>query len=366
MWDFITHILAYPTGIFVACVSVATVHRFQRHSRRKRISFKRFCKVIPKIELHAHLHGSIRDSTLIDLMKNLNYSKKKISEFPLHGERSISECFEVFALIHKLVLDAETVARITREVLEDFAADNVKYVELRSTPRVVEQHGLTKRLYVKTVVDTLKHCEEMLGIRARLILSINRKETLKDAFETLELAMEFANTNDGSTNYVVGLDFSGNPTISSFSAFYPVWKKAKESGLKLAIHMTPEEKSAVDTTDILQFNPDRLGHAVCLNHDHKTYLLSQLQDKNRKAIPIEICPTSNVRTINTDDMGVFSTSLSEELFRIGNALKISKVELGKLVVNSISHSFLSEKEKQKMSNEFRLKISSCLRLCNVE
>lgn len=153
--------------------------------------------------------------------------------------------------------------------------------------------------------------------------------------------------------------------------------------------MTPEEKSAVDTTDILQFNPDRLGHAVCLNHDHKTYLLSQLQDKNRKAIPIEICPTSNVRTlrlkkyedhptckfwldvgypisINTDDMGVFSTSLSEELFRIGNALKISKVELGKLVVNSISHSFLSEKEKQKMSNEFRLKISSCLRLCNVE
>ena len=51
------------------------------------------------------------------------------------ASRSLGECFQLFAAIHRITTDHSTITRITREVLEDFAADNVVYVELRTTPK---------------------------------------------------------------------------------------------------------------------------------------------------------------------------------------------------------------------------------------
>jgi adenosine deaminase len=58
-------------------------------------------------------------------------------------ERSLSECFEIFELIHALVDTAPVLKRVTREVLEDFAADGVCYVELRTTPRALKDGTAT-------------------------------------------------------------------------------------------------------------------------------------------------------------------------------------------------------------------------------
>ena len=53
------------------------------------------------------------------------------------GGRSLPECFQLFDLYHILATDHETVARITKEAIEDFAAENVVYLELRTTPKVL-------------------------------------------------------------------------------------------------------------------------------------------------------------------------------------------------------------------------------------
>ena len=39
-------------------------------------------------------------------------------------------------------MNLPAVRRITREVLDDFAADNVRYLELRSTPRALSDADL--------------------------------------------------------------------------------------------------------------------------------------------------------------------------------------------------------------------------------
>jgi adenosine deaminase len=53
----------------------------------------------------------------------------------LAGERTLADCFALFDVIHRLTTRHETVERITREVVEDFAADGVIYLELRTTPK---------------------------------------------------------------------------------------------------------------------------------------------------------------------------------------------------------------------------------------
>ena len=80
----------------------------------------------------------------IDLYWNKNNLKKQINifiqqieialsknpntpgiEFIENNERTLDECFHIFDIIHKVVVRLETVTRIMKETLEDFANDNV-------------------------------------------------------------------------------------------------------------------------------------------------------------------------------------------------------------------------------------------------
>lgn len=51
-------------------------------------------------------------------------------------DRTLAECFSIFALIHELTTEHSTITRIAREAVEDFASDRVVYLELRTTPKV--------------------------------------------------------------------------------------------------------------------------------------------------------------------------------------------------------------------------------------
>ena len=112
---------------------------------------------LPKVELHAHLNGCIRESTLFDLAKERSVTLSR--EHFHHGDphqapssscatlstdsplffnvrpRSLQDCFDIFAEIPKCVDDLVSLRRITLEALEDFAKHNVAYLELRSTPK---------------------------------------------------------------------------------------------------------------------------------------------------------------------------------------------------------------------------------------
>jgi adenosine deaminase len=122
----------------------------------------------PKIELHAHLNGCIRETTLFDLAKergihlNDQYFSSSSSNADADADadldatmegtgsrhnkqrhRSLKECFIIFAEIGKVVVDLDAIRQITREALEDFAKEGVVYLELRSTPKRLL---LTKKL----------------------------------------------------------------------------------------------------------------------------------------------------------------------------------------------------------------------------
>jgi hypothetical protein len=85
---------------------------------------------LPKIELHAHLNGSFRETTLKSL-----YEEKYQRTLQLPQTRTTEDCFNIFALIHRLVDNVKAIKKITSEVIEDFAAENVVYLELRTTPK---------------------------------------------------------------------------------------------------------------------------------------------------------------------------------------------------------------------------------------
>ncbi|CAN6200142.1 unnamed protein product [Urochloa humidicola] len=355
---------------------------------------REWCVTLPKVELHAHLNGSVRNSTLLELAKQL--AEKGIIVFEdvkdviMKNGRSLPECFKLFDLFHILTTDHDTVTRIAKEVVEDFAAENVVYLEIRTTPKNNEAKGMTKRSYMNAVIKGLKAVEavdvvlfdsnsrtndtltctpttELDGdtkkkrIYVRLLLSIDRRETTLAALDTVNLALEMKDQG------VIGIDLSGNPVVGQWETYLPALQHAKELGIPITIHCG-EVANRKEIQAVLDFCPQRLGHVCCLNDVEWKKLKSLM-------IPVEICLTSNVMTggapslelhhfadlynakhplsLCTDDCGLFSTSLSNEYYLVAATFGLSKAELFHLAQEAVQFIFADENVKKSLKKVFK-------------
>lgn len=201
---------------------------------------------LPKVELHAHLNGCIRESTLFELAneRGIKLNEHHFAKEPDPGDdhsmynvrpRSLGDCFEMFSEITKCVDDLAALSRITSEALEDFAEQHVAYLELRSTPKKLliktgTNEMATKRDYCKTVLECMQEFEKKeeqrytsettsrdrlsrLPMVCRFIVAVDRSQPLADAREHVQLAETLTREFGG---LVVGVDLGGNPTKVNF------------------------------------------------------------------------------------------------------------------------------------------------------
>ncbi|XP_062187433.1 N6-mAMP deaminase [Phragmites australis] len=355
---------------------------------------REWCVALPKVELHAHLNGSVRNSTLLELAKQLGDKGvivfEDVKDVIMKNGRSLPECFKLFDLYHILTTDHDTVTRIAKEVVEDFAAENVVYLEIRTTPKKNEAKGMTKRSYMNAVIKGLKAVKAVdvvlfdsnfrtnetltctptieLGgdmmkkkIYVRLLLSIDRRETTLAALDTVNLAMEMKDQG------VIGIDLSGNPVVGEWETYLPALQHAKELGIPITIHCG-EVANRKEIQAVLDFCPQRLGHVCCLS-DEEWKKLRSLK------IPVEICLTSNVMTggapslelhhfddlynakhplsLCTDDCGLFSTSLSNEYYLVAATFGLCKSELFQLAQDAVQFVFADDEVKSSLKELFK-------------
>ena len=363
-----------------------------------------FVERMPKLELHAHLNGCIRPSTLVELSQgNVDFPES----------RTLEGCFQLFDALKTYVNSLSIVRRLTWEALQDFADQNVAYVELRSTPKNFSNQNhckSNKRQYIQTILDVMAEFElkeskdqehnkkHRFPLIPRYIVSIDRSGSLQDALEHVQLAIEFHK----SSKYIVGVELSGNPTKNDFNSFEPAFHLARQSALSVSLHCGEipcqqtasngkgeiSKKAFDEAKSIINFAPDRLGHAIFLPDS----VWEKIYKNKEKQIPIECCPTSNVLTtshgiietnenltamclkkqheqlsswieqaypfsINTDDPGIFDTNSTKEYRILMKAFKLSTSDLTKIVIQSIDHIFDIPETKLKLKSAFQAQIS---------
>lgn len=103
------------------------------------------------------MNGCIRDATLSEV-----YLEKFGTPIELPVKRTLKECFDIFGIIHKVVNDLNTLRRVAQEVLNDMLADNVYYIEIRTTPKSLA--GASKRDYVNTLIDIIRVFFQLLQL----------------------------------------------------------------------------------------------------------------------------------------------------------------------------------------------------------
>ena len=98
---------------------------------------KDFLKEIPKTDLHAHLDGSLRLTTLIDLAKQENvelpsYDATELRETVFKDHYTdLPDYLRGFAYTCSVLNNAENLERVAYELAQDNLAENVRYLEVR-------------------------------------------------------------------------------------------------------------------------------------------------------------------------------------------------------------------------------------------
>ncbi|CAH0552152.1 unnamed protein product [Brassicogethes aeneus] len=320
-----------------------------------------YCENLPKIELHAHLNGSLSEKTLEELGCQFNNVEEyqKLNKIFGKTEKTLEDCFELFKIAHNVTNNVESVYHATKCVIQDFSAENVIYLELRTTPR--SESTMTKEQYIEAVVRAI--IDNKNNIIVKLLLSLDRSHSKEVSEEALDLIIKM---KERYPNIIRGVDLCGNPNEGKFCG--DLFLKARENGLKLAIHCG-EVKNNAEVKDILKIQPDRIGHGTCI---HPGYGGSQdIWDLYKKLkIPTECCLTSNVVCgssesyekhhvqewiknelpfcINTDDKGVFCTSLSQEFEVISRLFNFTKHNLWKISYDTIDYTFCDKMEKDSL------------------
>uniref|UniRef100_A0A0B7APX1 Adenosine deaminase domain-containing protein n=2 Tax=Arion vulgaris TaxID=1028688 RepID=A0A0B7APX1_9EUPU len=339
---------------------------------------QQFCWRLPKVELHTHLNTSYSLKSLGELITLCGDTfEHALEDLHITSDRDIDESFKLYSRIQKLVRTEEAVYLLTNRVISEYAADNVKYLELRSTPKDIPETGMTRELYVRTMIRAVQDCQqEGLDIIVKILVSIDRRQGVKVAEIAVDLAEKLMKETDG---LVVGIDFSGDPKVGDALDYIPVFLDAGRRGLKLGLHLA-ELPNFEETKQVLQACCDncvlRIGHGTYLHRYDQGMGYDEIQDLVlEKKIPIEVCLTSNLRTktvenlklhhfkywqdknhpviLCTDGKGAYNTSLSQEYTKAASTFNLSKQSLKEYVISTIDHIFASESTKNTLREQFQ-------------
>ena len=139
-------------------------------------------RVFPKIDLHAHLSGCLRASTVLELIQenNLNIPKSVMGN-PLGSivfhkpAKSYTSSFQPWKQVLNRIMEIPGVLpRLISEVAEDFAKDNVIYSELRVSPRLPFQNGYLEK-FLETLHEAVVNAQKAFNIDAPVKSQAARK-----------------------------------------------------------------------------------------------------------------------------------------------------------------------------------------------
>lgn len=102
---------------------------------------------------------------------------------------------------------------------------------------------------------------ELPNILVKLLISISRRESIESAAENVSIAI---NCHKLHPDIICGVDLSGDPTCNSFEDYKSQITRARDAGLKLALHCG-EVQNDSEIKSMLEFGMDRLGHGTFIS-----------------------------------------------------------------------------------------------------
>lgn len=299
---------------------------------------------MPKAELHLHLDGSLRVHTALELARSRGIDapttwggmfKALVGPARMASQ---AELLTRFDLPIALLQDAEALERVTTELVESKAADNVRYLEIRWGPALHLRRDLSLADGIAAVCRGAQVGAARTGSVVRLICTALRSH---DPDEVVVLAETAARFRDQG---LTGWDLAGpEEALPDPLMFARAFAAARAGGLRITLH-AGEWGGAAQVWRALALDPERIAHGPGAMDDPE--LCAELRERG---ITLDMCPTSNVQagilssvaahplarlyragvpvSLSTDDSTVSDITLSEEYVRAVEEIGVTLPEL---------------------------------------
>lgn len=321
---------------------------------------------LPKIDLHCHLDGSVRPQTIIDLADEQNLTLPtrdiaQIQQMMIAPETcpNLDEYLKRFELPGMVMQTAQALERISFELFEDAAKENVKYMEVRFGPLLHQVKGLSLDEIMQSVVRGMKRAEARYDIHGNYILSILRTMPKDQIKAVLEAGAKHINKEESG---IVAFDLAGSELPGFCHEFIPYAEYAKSLGYHVTIH-AGEQGAGQNVHDaIALLGAERVGHGIFIHNHPQAYQL--VKDE---AVALETCPSSNVQTkavnslsehpikafhkdgiavtINTDNRTVSNTTMTDEVRKVMETFDLTEQEYFEIYRVSVESAFSSDSVK---------------------
>jgi adenosine deaminase len=255
---------------------------------------------LPKIDLHRHLEGAIRLSSVMEISRQYNLP---LPADTIEGLRShvwiteptndIVKLFPKFDLLRQVFVNYDICRRITMECMEDAANQGLDYLELRFSPLfMAELHKLEPLSVTAAVCEGWQEASHKYSLPSGLLVILSRTYGTEACAMEMECSLQFRQRG------VVGVDLAGDEARQPASQFRHLFDQARDAGLKITAHAGEFAGADSVRETILSLCPDRLGHAVHAVDDPG--VMDMILERG---IGVECCPTSNVLTTSIASMG---------------------------------------------------------------
>jgi adenosine deaminase len=323
---------------------------------------------LPKIELHRHLEGAIRLSTLLEL------GRRKNLDLPLDSEASLAprvtwtkgEPRNLAYFLSKFRADwyssYHDVERIFRESMEDAAAEGIIYMELRFSPEHFSRKSpLDPYAVMEAIAAVRDEAADYTHLEVNLLITLVRERYDEEFWKKLiDQAVRFSDQG------VVGVDLAGNEQAYPNQHFDRIFHRVKDTGvLGITIH-SGESEGAGQVESALDFlQADRIGHGVSAIGNP-----GLIERIIQKRVTLEMCPISNYQTgcvdrydehplpaldragvrvtLNSDDPRIHGTSLLDDHDVAIEHWNYTKVDLFRLARNALNAAFCSNTQRHRL------------------
>ncbi len=287
---------------------------------------------IPKVELHRHLEGAVRFSTLIELAKNkgldlpYNDYKKLHDTLVCHSPmKDLKSVLDKFFTTQSLLDSEEVWERLGYEACEDAFNEGIVLLELRYSPSfsALNHPKMTFEKIHRSIMKGVERAQKIYPMAVVMIGILGRIQPVPEAAKSADFIIE-------NKDSFVAIDLADNEEGFDCKPFAPLFEKAKEAGLRITVHSGEVPGGEFFVKDAIEYlHAERIGHGVQIYKSPE--MINFVKERN---VTLELCPISNKLTnaipdlakhplkflmeqgvrvsINSDDPGIFGTTILDD------------------------------------------------------
>lgn len=320
-----------------------------------------FIRRLPKAELHLHLEGTILPATLVELSARHESSPLTLAQAKaLYDFTDFTGFLLAFKAVTARLKGPDDYQLAAWRMMQQLAAQGVVHAEVFIAVGVILHWRNSNPDAFDPIFAALERSRRRaareLGLSVYWILDAVRHFAIEEAGQVFLKAAQLRRAHPS----VIGIGLGGDERRAGSAAFCDLYAQARAAGLRLTNH-AGETTGPEAIREALSIGSERIGHALSAVLD-----ADLLQDLKVRSTPLELNPTSNVRTgvcpsfaahplrqyfdlgllvtLNSDDPAFFGSNLANEYLLAHTEQGFTRDELRRLAANSFRSSFLPENE----------------------